>query len=567
MSPGTPRRPDPEVFRFVEACASAASDDVAATIAAVVQRVAEARGCDVALIVGDAAVDACADVLGVADGHDVCAGPWGPWLPGFVREALQTADRRKHLGIHHTPPEVVAEILDLVERTGVGPTWESVLDPAVGGGVFLLEVASRVRGDATGVVDRFWAVDIDPVAVATARAALSLWAGRQLPAAQFVVGDFLDPATVARLPDRFDLVVGNPPFLSQLKGTTSRSTAARAALRARWPGVGRYVDDAAAFLLAATDFISDHSGTVVLMQPDSLLAASDAAPVRERLMDVAPIRGLWVDRHRSFAASVDTVAVVVAAGDAVGTGVVVGAETVPTPSSGASWGGLLGAARGVPVVPRGDGPVLGSIAHITAGFRDQYYGLVDAVHDDADATHPLITVGLIDPLRNKWGSVGARFAKQRFAHPAVDLERVDAVITPWIADRLVPKVLVASQTRVLEAIVDEAGCLVPSVPVVSVEPTADAPSLWHVAALLTCPVATSYLLTDAAGTALSADSIRVSAARLGALPLPVVPDAWDVAASAAAAGDVEACGRAMLMAHRLETRPDVLDFWLARLPT
>lgn len=533
-------------------------------IAAVVQRVATAGRVDVELLVDGVAVEVSAAALEVGDGT-VCAGEWGPWLPGFVREALQSLEDQRRLGIHHTPSHVIEELLDLLEqRTGPIDAHSSVLDPAVGGGAFLLAVAERMSGDRREIAERFWAVDIDPIALATAHAALSLWAGGPVSTGRFVLGDFLAVSTSERLPDRVDLVVGNPPFLSQLKGPTARNADARAALRTRWPDVGGYVDDAGAFLLGGAERLSAQ-GAMVLMQPDSILAASDAAPVRARLQNVAPIRGLWVEEVRSFAAAIDTVAIVAAPGDPGP--VQVGRVDAPEPSPG-SWGHLLAAARGVPVIAAmSEGPSLAAIAHVTAGFRDQYYGLVDAVVDDADGEHPLITVGLIDPLRNRWGAVPARFAKQRFQHPSVDLDRVEPSVVDWIRARLVPKVLVASQTKVIEAIVDEVGCAVPSVPVVSVEPRPEAPSLWHVAALLTSPVATTLAVLDAAGTAMSADAIRVSAARLARLPLPPDRGAWDEAAAAARRGDIDECGWAMLRAHGLSHRCDVFEFWRSRCPS
>ena len=57
--------------------------------------------------------------------------------------------------------------------------------------------------------------------------------------------------------------------------------------------------------------------------------------------------------------------------------------------TGSSWGHLLAVARGVPAVevPATDA-TLGSIAELTAGFRDQYYGLVDAVIDAEPEIEP-----------------------------------------------------------------------------------------------------------------------------------------------------------------------------------
>ena len=129
-----------------------------------------------------------------------------------------------------------------------------------------------------------------------------------------MLGDFLAASTGGRLPAAVDLVVGNPPFLAQLKGSTVRDAEARAALRTRWPDVGGYVDDAAAFLLASAERLTPH-GAMALVQPDSVLATSDTAPVRARLQATAPVRGLWVDEARSFTASVNTIAIVAAPGE------------------------------------------------------------------------------------------------------------------------------------------------------------------------------------------------------------------------------------------------------------
>lgn len=564
MSPGTPRRPDPGVIRFVEACASAQPADAAGTIAAVVARVASARGVTAELIVDGRRVVPSVAVEAIDD-VGVAAGEWGPWLPGFVRELLMAPAARRRLGVHHTPPGVVDEILDLVEYVS-GPIAAAgdIVDPAAGGGAFLLGALRRMGGRRPDAAGRVWAVDVDPLALATTRAAIALWSGVDGPDDRFIAGDFLDPAVALRLPTA-SLVLGNPPFLSQLRSGTSRTPAALAAMRERWPDVGGYVDEAAAFLLAASELLAEH-GTLALVQPDSVLSAAAAAPVRARLQTTAPIRGLWVDRDRSFAASVDTVAVVNVRGVQPGPVRVDGGD-LPAPR-GDAWSPLLAAARGVPALRYPTGrPTLGSIAHVTAGFRDEYYGLVDAVVDDPDGAHPLMTVGSIDPLRDRWGVRPTRFAKQRFDHPTVRVDRVAPAIGDWVAARLVPKVLVASQTKVLEAIADPSGQMVPSVPVVSVEPEAAAPSLWHVVAVVTCPVATVLALHAAAGSALSAGAIRVSASGLAALPLPADGDAWDRAAQAARDGDVEACGKAMLVAHGCGDRSDIFEFWRSRLPS
>ncbi|MEM9466049.1 MAG: N-6 DNA methylase [Actinomycetota bacterium] len=522
---------------------------------------AENTGVEVEFVLDGLVVAPDPAVAAVAVDHAILD-RWGPWLPGMVREALTSAAGRKGLGVHHTPPDVVAEVLDHAERTGL--TWDdttTVLDPSVGGGAFLLAAAERLPGDRAAVIERLAGVDIDPLAVATTIAALTLWAGVAPSPTRFVVGDFL---AIDPWPDPVDVVVGNPPFLSQLRAGTARSDDRRAWLAERWPGVGRYVDDAMAFALASVD-ATRTGGAVVLIQPTSVLGATDAEPVRARLAETAPLAGLWVDRARRFAASVDTVAIVLRPGVRGGS-VRVGEHTVVGPAA-ASWAPLLATATGTPTVVVDSTRTLGDVAHVTAGFRDQFYGLRGAVDDDPTGTHPLVTSGSIDPLRLRWGERVTRFDKRPYRHPVVELDRVEPGIRSWVDARLVPKVLVASQTKVIEALIDDAGVLVPGTPVVSVEPSSPEIGTARVAALLTSPVASARLAAVAAGTALSADSVRVSARLLADLPLPIDDDAWGRAAERATAGDVLGCGRAMLVAHGLGDRSDILEWWTGRMPT
>ncbi|MFP5322628.1 MAG: hypothetical protein ACLGIC_12395, partial [Acidimicrobiia bacterium] len=95
-----------------------------------------------------------------------------------------------------------------------------------------------------------------------------------------------------------------------------------------------------------------------------------------------------------------------------------------------------------------------------------------------------------------------------------------------------PKLLVSSQTRVLEVVADPSGELLGSVPVVVVRPR-DPADVWRLAAALTAPTASAWLLRRSAGTARSADACRPTAALLSALPLPTDRPAWDAAADLA----------------------------------
>ena len=126
-------------------------------------------------------------------------------------------------------------------------------DPSVGGGAFLLAVARHLLGSGLGgrtVVERLAGVDVEPLAVAAAETALSLFAaerGTQVVPAGLLVADALGLAGRSRFPQRpdagYDLVIGNPPFGGQLKGATRLAAAERAAMKERFgTGRGAYTD-------------------------------------------------------------------------------------------------------------------------------------------------------------------------------------------------------------------------------------------------------------------------------------------------------------------------------------
>jgi hypothetical protein len=110
-----------------------------------------------------------------------------------------------------------------------------------------------------------------------------------------------------------------------------------------------------------------------------------------------------------------------------------------------------------------------------------------------------------------------RFAKQRFAAPRVALDRLSPTMQRWAAARLVPKVLVANQTRVIEAVVDRAGAWLPGVPVISAVPRPGV-DLDAIMTALASPAATAWVRQHAAGSGLSADTVRVSPALLASIP-------------------------------------------------
>ena len=456
---------------------------------------------------------------------------------------------RKQLGAWYTPPDLVDAIVESVITPEFVATRSSpitVLDPACGDGRFL--VAAQRRLTQLGATCRSTGCDIDAAAVEAARSSLP-------PTAELRCADSL-ATTWSR--QRFDLVLGNPPFLSQMASATTRGGSSR-------HGGGPYADAAAEFLALAAALADPDGGRVALVLPQSLLASRDAARIRRSIAEQAHLVWSWWSDRRVFDAQVHVCVVAFEFGR-------------PEPDERrANWSHVATERQGVPAVPNDletDG-CLGDRARLNANFRDEYYGMVPAVGDH-DAGPRLITSGLIDPGRSWWGERPIRFAKRDHARPRVDLARLDDDMVRWARRRLVPKVLVANQTRIVEAVCDPGGDWLPAVPVLGVYPTgahwddADRRSTteleaqaWEITAVLTSAVASAWLWHRGAGTGLSADSIRLSPVTLAELPWPA-GDLGD-AVDAVRLGDVRGCSAAVSASYGIADAAALSEWWTTSL--
>ena len=489
------------------------------------------------------------------------AGAVGTDALAAVLERATEPGRRRAQGLHVTPrwladhlvalalpADAIAGPIGAPTEMAVAPAGRpasridgpTVCDPACGGGAFLLAAARALHaaGIPRGEVVRslVWGADIDPVGVAAAEAALWLWAGERPPEGRLVVADpLLADGDLWPATGEFAAVVGNPPFQSQLGRATARSAADQGRLRARFgPAVRAYTDTAWLFLLLGCQLVRP-GGRVVMVEPQSVVAARDAEAVRRALDDHADLRHLWLDHKRVFDAAVRVCAPVLERRPDVPGESWEGVREGP-----GAWGRLWAGAVDLPVVDLVAGPTLGDRATVLAGFRDQYYGLIDTVREHADAAEhadgaaPLVTSGAVDWAACAWGDRPIRYAKRRWTAPVVDLGLLpDAptIARRWVARTRVPKLVVATQTRVVEAAVDVEGVWVPSVPTLAVLPT-DTDELWRLAAAVLSPAATAWFARRSAGTGLDRGALKVTGPDLTDLPLPTDAIAWDTAALA-----------------------------------
>lgn len=480
---------------------------------------------------------------------------------------MLTARRRRALGAFATPDDV-ARRLATIALDGA-PARPVICDPACGEGAFLLAAARALaaRGLDRGSIARelLYGCDIDPDALSAARARIMSWSGVD-PGDHLVVADGL--RAPARWPRRFDAVVGNPPFLNQLERATVRRAPLPPALA---PYARAYTDTAWLFLIAARDLLRP-GGRAVLVQPQSVVSARDAGPVRAAL--AADLAGLWWCDELLFDASVHVCAPVIGRPSRI-VERWTRRDVVPiAPCTGPvrSWQAL------VPHdAPRVDldpaAPTLGDIATATAGFRDEYYDIAAHVVDEPAGDRPLlVTSGLIDVNTIRWGQRPARIGRTTYGHPRVDVAALTPRVRRWLEQRLAPKVVVATQTKVIEAAVDADGSWVPSTPVISVHPAAHSAACgaqrvdpWRLAAVLLAPPVTAWAVARSAGSALAPGAIKLAARDVLDIPLPAgagANQAWDVAAAALAAGRTTDAAASMMRAYGADAR--VLDWWCER---
>jgi SAM-dependent methyltransferase len=485
------------------------------------------------------------------------------------------AAERKQRGAWYTPDDLVSTVVEQAISADAVGRWTGgrqravrIVDPACGDGRFLRAAARRVT-ELGGTVELV-GVDIDRGAVMATRASLGAFSSTVHQADALAVDWSQFDSTRSAGPPRtdrgFDLVIGNPPFLSQMATATTRGGAS-----AR--GGGPYADAAVEFLALAAELVDWNGGRVAFVLPQSLLSARDASAVRATYDSRSELIWSWWTGERVFDAQVLTCALAFEFGreqpasghrttepDGARLDGVRPDGARPDRPGRSSWSRVVTSRSGVPDVPaqffeQGAG-TLGDRARLNANFRDEYYGMIPAVGDHAHGPK-LVTSGLIDPGRLLWGERPITFAKRRFDRPRIDLAELGGKMPRWARERSVPKVLIANQTKIIEAVADPDGSTLPGVPVVAAYPMGDQPSAlaratWEIAAVLTSPIASAWAWHRSAGTGMSADAIRLGPVLLADLPWP--RGDLGAAVSALRAHDVRNCARAVHRAFGLDER-------------
>jgi tRNA1(Val) A37 N6-methylase TrmN6 len=365
------------------------------------------------------------------------------WI-GQVYETLIVAKTRRKRGVHFTPPEVAAEVVEATLAPLKGKALRTI-DPAMGCGAFLLAVA-RLRPEA-----ELFGFDIDPLATEFARHSLAIETGR--PIASFTnlrTGDALLEAT-----GKFDAVIGNPPFGNAIEKRTARSATYAAKMRERYPEFAQGAYDTCLLFFALATKLLAPEGRYGLIAPTALL--SDAKPWQQFMRERFQPRALFLYPVNHFgAARIRTTAYIGGVGpcDSVEVRDHDGASKTLKSWRPGTWNETVQDSPHIETTR-----VLGDYADVFAGCATgAAYELKPLVKESSPrAAGPrLITTGALDRYRCNWGNAPIRFLGTDYVRPVWPAKGPRSVMAA-LKRQTCPKILVGGLTSVIEAWFDETG--------------------------------------------------------------------------------------------------------------
>ncbi len=169
--------------------------------------------------------DAYAAAHRIAAGMHALSPAEAAYAIGSLYTTLLPEPFRSRHGIFYTPPALVECLLVMAEEAGVDWRTARVLDPACGGGAFLIAVAARMSRALEGaepaiilqsIGARLRGFDVDPFGAWLAGSMLGIALEPLARDGRRAMPELVETRdSLELLPDeaeRFDLVIGNPPY-------------------------------------------------------------------------------------------------------------------------------------------------------------------------------------------------------------------------------------------------------------------------------------------------------------------------------------------------------------------
>jgi methylase of polypeptide subunit release factors len=480
------------------------------------------------------------------------------------------------LGAHYSPRPIVDFLVSktlgsLLRDPRYNPEdrMPRICDPACGGGVFLLSAVDRLAkwllkhmgGSplpgwlASRIPKTIFGVDIDPTAVTSTRRAIRRAATKWDPSCQnmdlsanIVVGNSLaspvdapkhwNPISFSkcfpstREAGRFELVVGNPPFVDAEQMSRS-APQLRKYLSARYATASGNWDLYCIFIERALQLLTS-DGRLGFIVPNKLLSADYAQGTRKLLaeLDLELLRDY--SSMRLFKANVYPLVVVARQRKrqrplvrvqticgSVNEPVVKKTRTVdggkPLRNARDGWSVLFQK----PTQTRGM-VTLGELCDICgAASVSEAYRIKPLLRECEckNSCYHLVNTGTIDPYYVKWGVQKTRYLGQNYSRPCVDRKTLQESLPRRATQAAQHKIIVAGLARRLECIYDSGNCLAGKSTTV-LRPKDNTPSMYLLLGLLNSDAASEMLHRQFAGLALSSGYLRIGPPQLRKLKLP-----------------------------------------------
>jgi len=427
--------------------------------------------------------------------------------------AAEAPSRRSAGGAFYTPRSMARAMLErsfeILEEASGGGARPVLVDPSCGAGAFLIAAARRLEAASPSSSRRrparehrlsmarshIFGLDSDPRAARVARLALSLWvleddladaAPRELVSVyeqlrgNIRVGDALLGDVLGG--ERFDLVIGNPPFVDAER-MTRLSPEIRREIRERYRTARGNWDLFCPFIERALE-LCRLGGLVNLIVPNKVASAEYAAAARELLTRQNTLLGLLdLSREQIFEAQVYPLVFWARATPPGDTPPPIRVERA-SPHLGEGSRGISSywiardrlirppgntwhafssseAAGGLRRFERGCVPLERVAGIFGAATVAEAYAIKTVIRESGGEDDPtskrLINSGTIDRFRSLWGRKRLRYLGSSFERPVVPGELLGELPRRRAGQAAAPKLIVAGMTRRLECFADRHG--------------------------------------------------------------------------------------------------------------